>query len=120
MLRQAFKDNGPWALCLGTVPFGHAYDKERIEHPENWPIARRMFLDLLALDMNVSAFVQAGKSNWTYNGISTWVKKPMLRGIVRHQKEGIKPVITSDEWATAGVDWIFMGDSLCTDRYRSG
>ena len=35
------------------------------------------------------------------SGLKSWVRNPMLRGIVPHQKDGVKPLISPEEWETA-------------------
>ena len=58
-----------------------------------------MFLDLLAMEMNINRFCREAawlNRNW-HQG---WVK-PMLRGIVPRQEEGVKPLISPSEWAKA-------------------
>jgi len=88
--------------ACGRVPFGYAYVNGKVvPHPEDWPVARQMFLDLLALEMNISAYIRKHRPGWTSTGIKGWVVKPMLRGIVPRQEEGVKPLISPAEWAKA-------------------
>lgn len=88
--------------ACGRVPFGYAYVNGKVvPHPEDWPVARQMFLDLLALEMNISAYIRQHRPGWTSTGIKGWVTKPMLRGIVPRQKEGVKPLISAAEWPKA-------------------
>ena len=86
----------------GRVPFGYAYrDGKVVPHPDDWPVARQMFLDLLAMEMNIGGYIRKHRSKWTSPGIRGWLKKPILRGIVLHQKEGVKPLFSSEEWSLA-------------------
>ena len=88
--------------ACGRVPFGYAYvDGKVVPHPEDWPVARQMFLDLLALEMNINAYIRQHRPGWTPNGVKGWVIKPMLRGIVPRQEEGVKPLISPEEWSKA-------------------
>ena len=34
-------------------------------------------------------------------GLKSWVRNPMLRGIVPHQKDGVRPLVSADEWEQA-------------------
>ena len=86
----------------GRVPFGYAYRNGKVvPHPDNWPVARQMFLDLLAMEMNIGGYIRKYRSKWTSPGIRGWLKKPILRGIVAHQEEGVKPLFSSEEWGVA-------------------
>nr|BAR36014.1 putative integrase [uncultured Mediterranean phage uvMED] len=86
----------------GRVPFGYAYvDGKVVPDPEDWPVARQMFLDLLALEMNVCGYIRKHRSKWTPPGIKGWLHKPILRGIVANQKDGVKPLFSPEEWAKA-------------------
>ena len=88
--------------ACGRVPFGYAYIEGKVvPHPEDWPVARQMFLDLMALEMNISAYIRQHRPGWTPTGIKGWVVKPMLRGIVPRQEEGVKPLISPEEWSKA-------------------
>ena len=94
---------GGFYAC-GRVPFGYAYDRSAgkvVPHPKDWPVARQMFLDLLAMEMNINRYVREKRPGWTSTGIKGWVVKPMLRGIVPRQEEGVKPLISPAEWAKA-------------------
>ena len=94
------RESGHYAS--GRVPFGYAYiDGRVVPHPDDWPVARQMFLDLLDHGMNVSAYVRANRIGWTTTGVKQWVVKPMLRGVVPHQEGGVKPLITPEEWGSA-------------------
>ena len=86
----------------GRVPFGYAYvDGEVVPDPNDWPKARQMFLDLLELEMNVCGYIRKQRSKWTPPGIKGWLQKPILRGIVANQKDGVKPLFSPEEWAKA-------------------
>ena len=88
--------------ACGRVPFGYAYvDNKVVPHPEDWPVARQMFLDLLAMEMNINRYVREKRPGWTPTGIRGWVVKPMLRGVVPRQEGGVKPLISPQEWAKA-------------------
>ena len=91
-------------FSCGRVPFGYRYNTQsgKVEpHPEDWSKARQMFLDLLSMEMNVTGYVRTFRPGWTPTGIAGWVKKPMLRGIVANQPEGVKPLFSSEEWGRA-------------------
>ena len=93
------KANGRFSC--GRVPFGYRYNREsgKVEpHPEDWPKARQMVLDLLSMEMNVTGYVRTFRPGWSPTGVAGWVKKPMLRGIVANQPEGVKPLFSSEEW----------------------
>ena len=86
----------------GRVPFGYAYvDGLVVPHPDDWPVARQMFLDLLAAEMNIAGYVREHRSKWTTAGLRGWLQKPILRGIVKHQAGGVKPLISAEEWSQA-------------------
>ena len=94
------KASGHYAC--GRVPFGYAYvDGKVVPHPVDWPIARQMFLDLMAVEMNIGGYIRQHKVNWTPQGIKSWIVKPILRGIVTNQAEGVKPLFSDQEWAKA-------------------
>ena len=96
------KANGRFSC--GRVPFGYKYNTVtgKVEpHPDDWPVARQMVLDLLAVEMNVNGYIKKHRSKWTGAGIRGWLVKPMLRGIVANQPEGVKPLFSSAEWSTA-------------------
>jgi len=96
------KANGRFSC--GRVPFGYRYNTEsgKVEpHPEDWSKARQMVLDLLSMEMNVTGYVRKFRPGWSTTGVAGWVKKPMLRGIVANQPEGVKPLFSSDEWGKA-------------------
>ena len=87
--------------AVGYCPFGYAYiDGVVVPHPENWGPARQRWDDLIAMEMNVHGYcrIHAGVS---VSGLANWVKNPMLRGIVPHQKDGVKPLVSPDEWEQA-------------------
>ncbi len=88
--------------ACGRVPFGYTYDEGKVvPHKKNWPIARQMFLDLLAVEMNINRYVREKRPNWSPPGIRKWVQKPILRGIVPRQEGGVKPLISPEEWSKA-------------------
>ena len=69
----------------GMLPFGLAYvDGVVVPHPENWPKARERYEWLLANEMNVHAYCSA--HDCVHETIRQWVRNPMLRGVVPHQK----------------------------------
>ncbi len=83
----------------GRVPYGFAYvDGLVVPHPENWDKARQMVLELIACEMNVNGYIRRTRCNWTPAGIRGWIRKPMLRGVVPYQAEGVKPLISPEEW----------------------
>ena len=88
--------------ACGRVPFGYAYiDGKVVPHPDNWPVARQMFLDLLAMEMNIGGYIRKHRPGWTAAGIKGWIVKPMLRGVVPRQEGGVKPLISLEEWSKA-------------------
>ena len=87
--------------AVGYCPFGYAYiDGVVVPHPENWGPARQRWEDLMALEMNVHGYCRT-HAGVSVSGVSNWIKNPMLRGIVPHQKGGVKPLISSEEWQQA-------------------
>ena len=88
--------------ACGRVPFGYKYDQGRVAvHPDNWPIARRWIEQLLAMEMNIGGFLRTSDCAWSAQGIKEWINRPILRGIVARQKEGVKPLFSAEEWEKA-------------------
>lgn len=86
--------------AVGMVPFGFAYvDGVVVPHPENWEKARAKWAAIVAMEMNIHGFVR--KNGGSVSGLKSWVRNPMLRGIVPHQKGGVKPLISPEEWEQA-------------------
>ena len=89
-------------MC-GRVPFGYRYDKEAgvVEpDPTDWPLARQMFEELLAMGMNINAYVREHRSSWSATGIRGWIRNPILQGVVAHQGN-VKALFSAEEWAQA-------------------
>ena len=87
--------------AVGYCPFGYAYvDGVVVPHPENWGPARERWERLMAMEMNLMGYCReyGGVSR---SGLTAWVRNPMLRGLVPHQKGGVKPLISPQEWAAA-------------------
>ena len=89
--------------AVGYCPFGYAYiDGVVVPHPENWGPARQRWEDLIAMEMNVHGYCRT-HAGVSVSGLANWIKNPMLRGIVPHQKGGVKPLISPEEWRQAQV-----------------
>ena len=89
--------------AIGMCAFGYAYiDGVVVPHPENWGPARQRWDDLIAMEMNVHGYCRT-HAGVSVSGLNNWVRNPMLRGIVSHQKGGVKPLISPEEWQQAQV-----------------
>ena len=49
----------------------------------------------MAMEMNIHGYCR--KHGHSVSGPKSWVWNPMLRGIVPHQKDGVKPLVSPDE-----------------------
>lgn len=88
--------------ACGMVPFGYRYDgKYVVPCPENFPLARRMWEELLEMECNVSGWIAKSKSQWSPRGVRVWMRNPILRGIVRDVHGATEPLISWQEWAEA-------------------
>jgi DNA invertase Pin-like site-specific DNA recombinase len=88
--------------ACGKVPFGYSYDGQYVVPcPDHWDAARQMWDELMELDFNVSGWIAKTQSKWTPRGVKNWIANPMLRGIVRGEHGGTKPLISWQEWAEA-------------------
>ena len=54
----------------------------------------------MAMEMNLMGYCRK-YGNVSRSGLTNWIKNPMLRGIVPHQKGGVKPLISPEEWQQA-------------------
>ena len=54
----------------------------------------------MALEMNCHGYARMNPGV-SVSGLKNWVRNPMLRGIVDHQQEPLKPLISPEEWETA-------------------
>ena len=89
--------------AIGMVPFGYAYqDGKVVPHPDNWGPARERWERLIAMEMNLHGYCRA-HADVSVSGLSSWVRNPMLRGIVPHQQGGVRPLISPEEWQQAQV-----------------
>ena len=87
--------------AMGNVCFGFDYvDGVVVPDPVNWDKARKRWEWLMANEMNINAFCRA-HPECSHSGITNWVQNPMLRGVVPYQKEGVKPIVSPEEWAAA-------------------
>jgi len=88
--------------ACGKVPFGYAYDGQKVvPHPENWTLARAMWDGLAATGFNVSGWLKHGPGDWTPRGVKAWMANPILRGIVRNEPGGTTALISYQEWNAA-------------------
>ena len=89
--------------AVGMVPFGYAYqDGQVVPHPDNWGPARERWERLVAMEMNLHGYCRT-HADVSVSGLSSWVRNPMLRGIVPHQQGGVRPLISPEEWQQAQV-----------------
>ena len=87
--------------AVGMVPFGYAYQGGQVvPHPDNWGPARERWEQLFAMEMNLHGYCRA-HADVSVSGLSSWVRNPMLRGIVPHQQGGVRPLISPEEWQQA-------------------
>ena len=86
----------------GYVPFGYQVTNGKLAiHPENFPAARLLWEQLEAMQFAVNTYIRKYNSNWSPQGLRGWIKNPMLRGIVYGQLEGVKALITFQEFERA-------------------
>ena len=89
--------------AVGYCPFGYRYIDGVVEQdPEQWGPARERWEGLMALEMNCHGYARLNPGV-SVSGLKNWVKNPMLRGIVPHQRGGVKPLISPEEWQQAQV-----------------
>ena len=87
--------------AIGYCPFGYRYRDGVVEpDPDQWGPARERWEGLMALEMNCHGYARANPGV-SVSGLKNWVRNPMLRGIVEHQQEPLKPLISAEEWETA-------------------
>ena len=87
--------------AVGYCPFGYQYIDGVVEpDPEQWGPARERWEGLMAMEMNAHGYARANPGV-SVSGLKNWVRNPMLRGIVPHQKGGVRPLISADEWEQA-------------------
>ena len=87
--------------AIGYCPYGYRYIDGVVEpDPEQWGPARERWEGLMALEMNCHAYARLNQGV-SVSGLKGWVRNPMLRGIVPHQKGGVKPLVSPEEWAQA-------------------
>ena len=87
--------------AIGMCAFGYAYvDGVVVPHPENWGPARERWERLMAMEMNLMGYCRK-YGEVSRSGLTQWVNNPMLRGVVSHQKDGVKPLISPEEWEQA-------------------
>tara|TARA_A200000159_G_scaffold68719_4_gene63688 strand:+ start:3204 stop:4499 length:1296 start_codon:yes stop_codon:yes gene_type:complete len=89
--------------AVGYCPFGYRYHQGTVEpDPEQWDEARQRWEQLMAMEMNTNGYVRLNPGvSVSSSGLKNWVRNPMLRGIVPHQKNGVKPLVSPDEWEQA-------------------
>jgi len=87
--------------AIGMVPFGYAYvDGQVVPCPDSWGPARERWERLVAMEMNLLGYCRE-HGGVSRSGLAAWVRNPMLRGIVPHQKGGVTPLISQEEWQQA-------------------
>lgn len=87
--------------AIGMCAFGYAYiDGVVVPHPENWEPARERWERLMAMEMNLMGYCRK-YGDVSRSGLTQWINNPMLRGVVSHQKGGVKPLVSAEEWAQA-------------------
>lgn len=87
--------------AVGYCPFGYRYHQGIVEpDPEQWDEARQRWERLMAMEMNTNGYVRLNPGV-SVSGLKSWVRNPMLRGIVPHQKNGVKALVSADEWEQA-------------------
>lgn len=87
--------------AVGYCPFGYRYHQGIVEpDPEQWDEARQRWEQLMAMEMNCHGYARLNPGV-SVSGLKSWVRNPMLRGIVPHQKNGVKPLVSPDEWEQA-------------------
>ena len=87
--------------AVGYCPFGYRYIDGVVEpDPEQWGPARERWEGLMALEMNCHAYARSNQGV-SVSGLKSWVRNPMLRGIVPHQQGGVKPLVSPEEWEKA-------------------
>ena len=89
--------------AVGYCPFGYRYSDGVVEpDPEQWGPARERWERLVAMEMNLMGYCRK-YGDVSRSGLTNWIKNPMLRGIVPHQRGGVKPLISPEEWQQAQV-----------------
>ena len=87
--------------AVGYCPFGYRYHHGTVEpDPKQWDQARKRWEELMAMEMNCHGYARLNPGV-SVSGLKSWVRNPMLRGIVPHQKNGVKPLVSADEWEQA-------------------
>ena len=87
--------------AVGYCPFGYQYIDGVVEpDPEQWGPARERWEGLMAMEMNAHGYARL-HPGVSVSGLKNWARNPMLRGIVPHQKGGVRPLISADEWEQA-------------------
>ena len=55
----------------------------------------------MAMEMNCHGYARVNPGV-SVSGLKSWVRNPMLRGIVDHQqKGGVRPLVSAEEWEQA-------------------
>ena len=89
--------------AVGYCPFGYRYSDGVVEpDPEQWGPARERWERLVAMEMNLMGYCRK-YGDVSRSGLTNWIRNPMLRGIVPHQRGGVKPLISPEEWQQAQV-----------------
>jgi hypothetical protein len=99
------KDLRARSFASKRLPFGYRYqDGRAVEHPEQWPQARRMVGDLLASGMDWSGTIRGWEKDvgvmgrsWSASGLRAWWANPMLQGLAGECPALIEP----KEWQAA-------------------
>ena len=54
----------------------------------------------MAMEMNCHGYARLNPG-MSVSGLKSWMRNPMLRGIVPHQQGGVKPLVSADEWGAS-------------------
>lgn len=88
--------------ACGRVPFGYLYDGSQVApHPEQFTQARRLWEQLEGMEFNVPGAIRRHGLQWSDRGLHRWIDNPILRGVVNHEADRVKPLISWEEWQQA-------------------
>lgn len=86
----------------GKAPFGYVVTDGKVQpSPRDWEAARMMWLQLMDLDMNVTAWIRRYGMPWTVQGVRKWIANPILRGAVRGDWNATEALVSWQEWERA-------------------
>ena len=88
--------------ACGRVPFGYLYDGSQVvPHPENWSQARQIWEQLESMEFNIPGSIRRFGLQWSDRGLGRWIRNPILRGVVNHEPDRVKALISWEEWQQA-------------------